>query len=574
MRVKIISIFFACLFSVTGLADVFYKNVSTPEDLEWGSVLFDYFQKDYFSALVEYDYIVQLDNSIAKSHEGELLKGGMMLSYGIADESEAIFSKLLSGNTLSEEVRNSAWYYLANIFHYKSEDEKAFSALNNIKGNLPIHLLVEYHYLRSLLANYDHEPLSALDHLKTLEEFDPQYSYILFNLAISQLAQEDIPSAIGNLRKVAAYSGSSKELLALADRARHGLAQLYLQQGDILNAWIYLTEIRTQGLYSNRALLTYAWAAIETERFTEAIPALKILNDRDIAIPEVQETKVLLAHLYEQSGEVRKALKHNILAVEAFEIGLSNIEESREIIARQDVPREFVKNFDAIVGVSDWYAVEPTVDYQKFTPFVIDLISSHAFSETLRELSDLYALQDNLLMWQRESSQHLLILENTLKKQYSEKMKESLQEASNIKKSLEEKKSDLKLYSLSLTEKDQARFEAQIENIDSEIRTLEGRIEVLSNVERPYSQPPSYRTTIQDYHNQIELRLVQTNSYIQKLEPIVRRLIESELSKHEERMKYYMAQSRLARARLFDTTLMTLDKAKSEKKTEKSDNEK
>ena len=42
---------------------------------------------------------------------------------------------------------------------------------------------------------------------------------------------------------------------------------------------------------------------------------------------------------------------------------------------------------------------------------------------------------------------------------------------------------------------------------------------------------------------------------------VIRKLVNIELDKHESRIRYYWAQSRLAKARLYDATLTTLDKA-------------
>ena len=54
-------------------------------------------------------------------------------------------------------------------------------------------------------------------------------------------------------------------------------------------------------------------------------------------------------------------------------------------------------------------------------------------------------------------------------------------------------------------------------------------------------------------------QLNKTNSYIERLEPIMRKLVNAELDKHENRIRYYWAQSRLAKARLYDRKLLLLE---------------
>ncbi len=549
------------------------EAVQSTEDLEWGAVLFDYFQKDYLSALIEYDYAYSHGNKISKNQSGQLLKGGMSLSYGMADESKAIFEKLLETNT-SELVRNAAWYYLANLYYYKADTEKAYNALQKVKGELSPNLHTEFHYLASLVQSQGQHIAKTENILTSLSPANPHYAYLLFNLAMTQLEAGQVEKTIVNLNKVAAMSQINIELATLADRARHGLAQITLRQGDIISAWGYLKSITTTGLYSNRALLTYAWTAIKLKQFQEAIPALKILDERSIALPEVQEAKVLLAHLYEQEGSPRKALKSNLLAIEAFNKGLQDIEEARRIIGLQDVPREFITNFEVIVGQSDWYAMEPTVDYLKLTPFVIDLISSNAFNETLRELSDLYTIQNNLNEWSRQVNEHLLILNNAGKKSFGKDQKAMINRSEKLRKKLADQKADLALYVLTLDKTERKRLLALLESTDKEINLLVSRITQLKAVKKAYQQPKKYKSMVSNNHKRISRKLIKTNQYIEKLEPVVRSLINSELDSHESRMRYYLAQSRLAKARLYDTTLMLLEKAKKNTNPIKKEGEK
>ena len=124
-------------------------NKSTT-DLEYGAILFDYFQQDCFSALIEQVYAQAINNSTAKSPRGQVLKGGMMLSYGMADEAKRIFETLLD-SAASEEVKNRAWFYLAKLFYSKSDLASARESLGQIRGRMPDDLHTDYHYLATLL---------------------------------------------------------------------------------------------------------------------------------------------------------------------------------------------------------------------------------------------------------------------------------------------------------------------------------------------------------------------------------------------------------------------------------------
>ncbi len=540
--------------------DATQRNIQSKEDLEYGRVLFDFYQQDYFSALVSQELTFEQGNSIAQNDLAQVLKGGMMLSYGVPDEALILFERLLD-TTQSEEVRNGAWFYLAKFYYSKSDIGRAAKALVQIKGKISRDLHPEYHYLATLVNISGSHFAQAEQALDKLPESSPYYPYLLFNLAVRQLRSGNLVLAVKHFEQVASYSGTNEELLVLADRAKHGLAQLAIQSGNLVEAWSYLSTIRTTGLYSNRALLTYSWAAIKLKRFDEAIPALEILNKRSIALPEVQEAKVLLAHLYEQEGAPRKALKRNLKAEKEFKIGIDKVEEARRIIGQRDVPREFIDNLEAIMDESNWYGMQPSVDYKKLTPFLIDLMSSNAFVEVLKELADLYFLQENLQYWSKQTVEHALILENASQKVFDDNFQQTLSKSSELNSRFSDQSTELKLLTLTFDTDIQDRFSALLEVTEQELNILKGKIRQLENLEAPYRQPKSYGNMVKVHHDRLVKQLKVTNKYIAALEPVMRDLINVELDRHEERMRYYWAQSRLAKARLYDSTLLELERA-------------
>lgn len=541
---------------------VISDNKSTV-DLEYGVILFDYFQQDYFSALIEQEYAQAISNPTAKSSSGQVLKGGMMLSYGMVDESKKVFEQLLDASA-SEEVRNRAWFYLAKLFYSKSDLVSARDSLARVKGKMSEDLHTDYHYLATLLSQKGEHLGESENKLGAVSKETPYFPYLLFNLAILQLKEGQLESAVGNLESVTTYSGVSEELSLLADRARHGLAELAIQHGQLIQAWNYLKDIRTTGLYSNRALLSYAWAAINLKQFQEAIPALEILNGRSIAIPEVQEAKVLLAHVYEQEGSPRKALKRNLIAEKEFHSGIGMIAEAREVLKKQDVPREFINNLEVMMDDSDWYSTRPSVDYKKLTPFLIDLMASHPFHETMRELADLYAIEANLRYWLIQAEEHQLILANANKKiTFDDSVADIVKKSMGLKETFTEQNAEFRLHSLALNENDQDRLAALMDTTESELKLLDGKVEKLKDYKKPYQQPAYYKKMVADKHLEIKHQLAETERFVASFETIMRGLVNKELDKHEERMRYYAAQSKLAKARLYDMTLMSLEKAKS-----------
>ncbi|MEO0443696.1 MAG: tetratricopeptide repeat protein [Pseudomonadota bacterium] len=548
----------ACLYSACVQAATIKSHVKSVDELEYGAVLFDYFQDDFFSALVEHEYNAALDNPIAQGSTGQVLKGGMMLSYGMPDEAQSLFAKLLN-NTTSPEVSNRAWYYLGKIYYKKSELTEANKALDKVVGEVPPSIYFDYFYLATLIGNKKATQVINPSVQNSLSGYMPGYPYFLFNIAIGHLAAGDYQRAQVYLQKVATYVDHSEELSVLSDRAKNGLAQIAIEQGQWQTAWTHLSGIRTNGLYSNRALLAYAWSAIKMKRFDDAIPALRILNNRSIALPEVQETKVLLSHLYEQQGFPQRALQSNIEAEQEYKSGMKNVAEAREIINQLDVPREFIRNIQALKSQSNWFSMQPSLAYEKLTPFLIDLMASNAFSEVLKELGELYTMQDNLRYWIKRSDQHFVILDNAAQKNFNSELKNVLQKSNELHKIFAEQKKQLAQHSLSLAAKDQDRITALLETTRQQLTLLADKTQELNSLESAYKQPDYYQPMVRDHHRRLQAQLLKTTAYIARLEPVMRQMVNAELDKHEQRMHYYWAQSRLAKARLYDANLLSLE---------------
>lgn len=540
-------------------------------DLKYGTILFDYYQQNYFASLIGYEVANSRGELNHQLDEARLLHGGMTLSYGLPDEAEGIFQQLLNADSsrdsdrsnaeISDEVRNKAWFYLAKMYYHKGEAKKAATTLGYIQGDIPSIIHNEYNYLATLINirnNNLNSVEKALSSVMKGSVFEP---YLIFNLASSQLASGDIKSSEINFQKVITYGNThpKEEFQVLADRAKQALAHIDVEQGDLLSAWSHLQFVRTTGLYSNRALLSYGWTAIKLERYDIAIPALSALDHRSISIAEVQEAKVLLAHLYEQQGAPRTALKQYLLAERAFAGGIESIDSARRIIAGQRIPEEFVINLDAMMDETDWYGSEPSLDYNKLTPFLIELMSSNSFHIVLKELRDLYALRENLSYWSRQAQEHQLIISHRHQGWSSETLRDFVSASKKQKDAMEIQISELGLHAKTLSVKEQNRFAPLLDATKDDFKFLETNFAKIAKIEKPYEESENTLRWMAKLHKRIEHQLTQTEQMIKKLENVMRIVVNAELDKHEERMRYYWAQARLGKARLYDQTLNTIE---------------
>lgn len=535
-------------------------SANTVKDLKYGTILFDYYQQNYFAALIGYEYAKATNELEKNADEARLLQGGMTLSYGLPDHAQVIFNDLLKKN-VDESTANKAWYYLAKLYYQKGEIDAAARNLERIQGHVPDEIAEEFNYLATLI-NIRNMHLDTVEKsLSKMAKNSAYEPYLIFNLAISQLRNNQPIDSKRNLNKVVDYAKLHKEeeFAVLADRAKQALAHIEIEKDNLLGAWQYLQNVRTTGLYSNRALLSYGWTAIKLKRFSQAVPALKALDRRSISIPEVQEAKVLLAHLYEQQGASRSALKQYLLAEKAFSGGVDSIAKARKVIAGQRIPEEFVVNLDAMMDETDWYGSEPSLDYNKLTPFLIELMSSNPFHSVIKELRDLYALRNNLNYWGRQALEHQLIIKYRQQGLTSKGIGDFIFKAQGLQEKLENEISDLRLHTMTLDVEEQERFTALLESTDQSFEFLDDKLSKIKAIKEPYRQSEENVRWAETLHKRIKQKLAVTNGLIKKLEQVMRIVVNAELDNHEERMRYYWAQAKLGKARLYDQTLNNIE---------------
>src|ERR1700760_1394012 len=116
------------------------------QDLQYGDVLFHYYQQDDFEALTRllaYQHWNQLPHHELDS---QLLLGGLYLSLGLYNEAGERFTKLLTPD-VPLGVRNRAWFYLGQIWYARGYLDRAEQALRKINGKMSPELEAQREHL-------------------------------------------------------------------------------------------------------------------------------------------------------------------------------------------------------------------------------------------------------------------------------------------------------------------------------------------------------------------------------------------------------------------------------------------
>lgn len=555
-RPLLLRVLAALLLALPGAVSVQAAETEA-QDLKYGAVLFQYYQQNYFETLVEYAWAEEQGGIANHGTYPELLKGGVSLSYGLDEQAEDIFDRLAASN-LSEPVRNRARFYLGKMQYLRGETETAARNLNQIRGELPAAVDAEYRYLAALV----NVKLGYLDAGKavaqTIEEDSPYAPYFYFNLAIALEGQGRTADALDALNQVLELNDGSAELQRLADRARMALAYVYAGHEDNVNAGFQLASINTTGAYSNRGLLGASWMAINAGDFRQALAPLDVLAARSSALPEVQEAILLRPHVYERMGLEGRAAHDFIAADSRFRHVLAELGSAREALEKADVLELFVRDLNEVLDESDWFGKAPSVAVNRLSPFLVELMSDHSFQSVLKDLRDLYAIRNNLEQWKQRRSDFDTIMAarsgSTAGASHSNRVR-------SIQRKLAEARDQQKKLSNRLAgipDADRDSIEWLLDDLNFEISRGESALEALqqgkSLVGNRYFEQEVTRMMAE-----VDAELVQTESLITRLEDVMVALVTTELDIHQHRLEQYQVEAQLAKVRILDRSLQTLE---------------
>ena len=83
-------------------------------DPHYGDVLFEFYQGRYFAAITKLEVSQHFERMQHHADEAEILRGGLLLSYGLHKQAAEVFEALLARGA-PPSVRDRAWYFLAKI---------------------------------------------------------------------------------------------------------------------------------------------------------------------------------------------------------------------------------------------------------------------------------------------------------------------------------------------------------------------------------------------------------------------------------------------------------------------------
>jgi hypothetical protein len=366
-------------------------------DLDYGDVLFRYFEDNYFDALVRLEASSDMERLGVHAADAELLSGGLYLSLGMHAEAERIFDRLLSG-PVPQSVSDRARFYLARIGFQRGYYDQAWSNLQRIRGNLPGKLEPERQLLTANVLMAQQRFREAADLLGSWTDTSGWSNYARFNLGVALVRSGDPTRGRAFLETVGSMPATKDEQRALRDRANLALGFVLLQQRQPDAASLALSQVRLDGPFTHRALLGLGWAEADADRPDRALVPWLALRDRRVLDAPVQESFLAVPYAYAKLAATGQAAEQYRYAVEAYASEGARIDESISAIRAGGFLDAVLDAAPDEEGVGWLWELQKAPD-SPHTRYLYHLLASHEFQEGLRNYRDLRIMRRNLERW-------------------------------------------------------------------------------------------------------------------------------------------------------------------------------
>ena len=366
------------------------------KDPHFGEVLFFFFQENYFSALTLLMTAQHFARVPHHAEEAELLRGGMLLSYGLHQEAGRIFQALIDAGA-PPPVRDRAWFHLAKIRYQRGYVAEAEDAIARVHGPLPGDLEDERLVLHAVLLLRRQQYPQAIAMLRRTSSRSGWAAYGHYNLGVALIQAGERDAGVELLDEIGRDRARGEELTALRDKANVALAYTFLQSDAPARAEPYLERVRLNGLLSNKALLGLGWTHAALNEYERALVPWIELTDRSMADTAVQESLLAVPFALGKLGAYRQSLARYERALDAYTREIARLDEAVAAIRRGALVENLLRDNPGEESGWFWRVRQPPD-----TPegrYLTELLASHDFQEGLKNYRDLGFLLRNLDTW-------------------------------------------------------------------------------------------------------------------------------------------------------------------------------
>ena len=452
------------------------------KDLYYGDTLFHFFQDNYFTSVTTLMASQQLKRVSQHADEAEVLRGGMLLSYGLHREAGEIFAQLIEKGA-APPVRDRAWFYLAKIRYQRGFLPEAEEAIARVENHLPPELEEQRGLLKAnlLMARSDFAGAAAV--LGTMTGNKEAGQYARFNLGVALIRSGDAAAGNALLDELGRAPAANEEYRSLRDRANVALGYAALQDNRAEAARTYLERVRLTSMHANKALLGFGWAAASMKQTKLALVPWMELSQRDASDSAVLEARIAVPYAFAELGAYGQSLTQYNEAIAVFDRESTSLDQSIAAIrSGKLVDGLLERNPGDQMG---WFWNIQELPEMPHAGHLTQVLAQHEFQEAFKNFRDLRFLSRNLMQWQDNLGVFGDMLNNR-RKAYDERLPQLRAKASDTGIDAQQKRRDALAAELASaeTQADGAAF------ADAKQRDLQARLaSVQATLQRMGSDP-------------------------------------------------------------------------------------
>jgi hypothetical protein len=378
------------------------------KDLYFGEALYYAFQEDWFDA------IARLDTELAQHHgldepkldtlyyhinHAEFAVGDFELAYRMHLRAGRAITAVIEGN-VAEPVRNEAIFRLAKIYFQKDQPLNALYAVERIQGAVPPNIRDDLSFLHAQILMANGRFSEAAQILIDLQDAKSLEGFNTYNLGISLLRDGKKQEGRRYLDLTGQIDGNNALTLAVKDKSNLVLGSKLLDESNFEGAKLVLDRVRLKGPFSNRALLGSGWTDAFRNQFDRALVPWSILVTRQVTDSSVQEAMLAVPYAYGKLNVHSKAALMYGSALEKFGTEVDKLSASIKSIREGHFLRALVR--EELEQDADWVVKLRQLPETPETYYLLELMASHDFQQSLKNYLDLEELRKKLESWEND----------------------------------------------------------------------------------------------------------------------------------------------------------------------------
>ena len=398
----------------------------------YGDTLFYFFQDRYFASVTNLMVSQHFKRIAGHSEEAEVLRGGILLSYGLQREAADIFNRLISLGA-SPPTRDRAWFYLAKISYQRGYLADAENAIARIGNAMPAELKEERGLLQANLFMARADYAAAATVLAAMDLKAPGARYARFNLGIALMKSNQVTAGTKLLDELGRAPAEDEEFRSLRDRANVALGFSAIADKQPKIARTYLERVRLKSQQANKALLGLGWAAVSLKDPKLALVPWLELAQRDLNDTAVLEAQIAVPYAYAELGANTQSAERYTQAITAFSREDTHLNESIAAINSGKLVEALIASNRASNPGEEmgWFWTLRELPSMPHANHLAQVLAQHEFQEAFKNYRDLRFLQQNLEEWRDKLSVFEDMLENR-RKAFAERLPQVLEQTKDI----------------------------------------------------------------------------------------------------------------------------------------------